>query len=102
LKHFILDKDKKVVPASFYEWTDFIGHFPNKKVAQTQLENCFISTIFTGIDTWNDSNYFETIVFDNKEHDMVEQEYYGTYEKALKGHETIVERYKKELRNETR
>ena len=84
---YILDENKKPVPASIYQWSEWSTVAGNKIVEQTYFGNVKVSTVFLGLDHsfWGGNPVlFETMIFDGV-HDQY-QERYETYDDAVKGH----------------
>ena len=76
--HYILDKNKNVIPATSKDWSDFLEDMNNRIVKQEYIEEFLFSTLFLGMD--HSFNYFirvnhpdykpyvfETIVFEEND-----------------------------------
>jgi len=82
---FILDSNFEVIPVGIRQWRTFFDS-PMRRIGDTYINDIRISTIFIGLD----NNIFETIVFYNDEEGTEDVETrYGTYIKALVGHNDI-------------
>lgn len=94
INHYILDKDKNVIPATMEEWGEFFEK-PDRYLFSTKFENSVtVSTVFVGLPlgfTQDKENplLFETMIF-NGEYDGHEERY-SSYELAKQGHYRMVE-----------
>ena len=112
-RHYILD-GRKLVEVDLLTWSKWFETAGDKRrVARDTINGYLISTVFLGLDhNFLDTGkplLFETMVFDtNKKKkyklgdremtsmgEDMEQERYETYAQAEKGHEKMIEKYKK-------
>jgi hypothetical protein len=97
---FVLDEDHNPVPATVKEWGDFRSKPDGKRVELTQLPNCWVSTVFLGMDHGYGEGapvLFETMAFEGDYHangckDEIEEgsNRYRTWDEAVAGHKEIV------------
>lgn len=93
IEHYILE-DKKAVPVSFEEWSAWFGK-GNRRVARDKIGNTEVSTVFLGLDHAFGGPVpllFETMVFGGPLDG--EENRYSTWDEAVAGHETMVEKVK--------
>ena len=107
-KHYILDESRQPVKVCLLRWARWLENVDNRRVAETETEMFWISTVFLGLD----HNYlgkgppiiFETMVFTREEHsplmhrmvrDDLDQVRYASWDDAMAGHEAMVRRYQK-------
>jgi len=97
--YFIL-KGKKVVPASMFEWAEWLGtHLKETILKQTTLKNGkWVSTVFLGLNhnllRRGKPLFFETMVFPKEGNwEELDMERYSTYEEAEKGHERMIKKW---------
>lgn len=97
--YFKLNKDKKVIPCSMYEFGKQVEDPESRRIGRTQLGPYVISTVFLMIDHGFGGEkhlFFETMIWSEKDPDAKYkfidkyQWRYETYEEAVEGHETIV------------
>jgi len=93
--YYIL-QGKEIVPATLLEWATCYTNF---RVANTQLDNVTISTVFLGIDhNYADTGppiLFETMIFGGEHNQKCWR--YATYTEAEQGHKEAVELVVKSL-----
>jgi len=91
--YYILNDQKEPVPATVFQWADFIEEPGNRLIAFNQVGKISISTVFLGIDLglglWGPPRLFETMVFGGPFDEY--QERYETYREALAGHQKALE-----------
>ena len=96
--YFILDENKNAIPANAIEWGDFFENRTNRIVKQEMVNDCWVSTIFMGIDhnpcyfkeDVHHPHIFETMVFKGKErYDYCER--YSTWQEAEDGHKKAID-----------
>jgi hypothetical protein len=96
--HYVLTKDKKVKGCGLKEWAAFYEQTDSRKIARTVVGKVVISTVFLGIDHGFDGGkpvLFETMVFGIDDDEL--QYRYCTWDKAVKGHNIVVDEVRKEL-----
>ena len=106
---YILNKDKKIIPIkttdktgkinmkNLLKWGKRLENFDDRKVKQEQVGKYFISTMFLGLDhNFSEKGkpiLWETGIKTEKEGwDIAKR--YSSYKEALKGHKSIVKKYK--------
>lgn len=100
--YYILDEDGKtpMMCANDLKWCQwFATHKDERVVAQTEVDNVRVATVFLGIDYGHGYGFpllWETTVFGGGVHDGL-CERYSSYDDAVKGHEEIVKRVKTSL-----
>lgn len=96
LDWYILDENKRAIPATAQEASAFLENFENKKVKQEVIGNNKLSTVFLGLDhRFGDGPplLFETMQFPCDNEGVVTDwgeifcDRYSTWEEALAGHE---------------
>ena len=96
--YYKLDENKKVIPSSIEEWSDFIiKEFPTNytRVGNDIIDGNLISTVFIGLSyaySIHSGNpiVFETMIFDKNNHGFY-QEKYSTWKEAEEGHKKAIE-----------
>jgi hypothetical protein len=98
---WILDGDHKPVPATIKQWGKFRREKDGRRVVLTQLPDCWVSTVFLGMDHGYGEGppvLFETMAFKGQYADGTVNEVedstdrYATWDDAVAGHEAIVNR----------
>ena len=85
--HYIL-KDKKVVKASFKDWSEFFNSPGKRIVKQEDIGEYFVSTVFIGLH----DQLFETMIFGGKYDDYEYQVRVDTWEEAEEEHKKAIEK----------
>lgn len=91
---FILDKDRNVIPATLYEWGEFLENTHEERIVnKTEINGLRVSTVFLGLDhSFNGSKHiFETMVFEENSFHENYCERYSTWEQAEEGHQRAVQ-----------
>lgn len=101
---YVLDKDKNVIPAKTLGWAEYFENSKNRIVKQEDVGDCWVSTVFLGIDhafpglselDQPDENYkpivFETMIKKFPGSWLDYQTRYSTWEEAVAGHNKAVE-----------
>lgn len=109
---YILKEGKIAECHDIKEWAEFIENPKNKRVDYTEVGDCYVSTVFLGIDHGFGSGeplLFESMVFLNRteivkapwggsyKHNPAFEEYttrYATLEEAKRGHRRLVNKMK--------
>lgn len=82
------DKQGQLIDA--FEWMKLMSDDTYKRVAYTRLGNCVISTVWTGLDSFQKlrglAMTYETMVFPVDSFNEIDMNRYGTEEEALLGH----------------
>jgi hypothetical protein len=95
---YIYDKKTgELSPVTTWRASAFLSDPANKIIEQTQLPNCWVSTVFLGLDHgFSDGAplVFETMVFPSKDdlHEL-DCERYSTLAEAKAGHARLIEKY---------
>ena len=99
---YILDDDKRPIPASRFEWHKFMDDVEHRRVGQTELhaplfdEDVLVYTVFIGMPCGDGFDLFETFVIGSKyEHDDLSQTH-RTWEVAAAIHNSVVHELKRE------
>lgn len=95
MEHYILDAEgNPVLERSMMAWTMWrVANEEAMIVARDELNNCFVSTVFLGINhNWSGGEpiLYETMVFDGPLDG--EQDRYCTKQEAEEGHKAMVAR----------
>lgn len=94
--YYIL-KDRKPVPATLFEWGEFMSKKKRHVAKSTLLNGLWVSTIFLGLVHWEDT-LFESMVFKSRfDMEEVTQRRYKTWDEAAAGHKTLVKEYSPEI-----
>ena len=95
--YYILDADKKTVPATIQEVAPLFTDIDHKRVAYTEFGSSDVSTVFLFIDHGFGADrsplLFETLVFGGPLANEMDR--YSTWDEAVAGHEAMVARVKK-------
>jgi hypothetical protein len=105
--YYKLDENKKVIPSSIEEWSNFIeGKFPTnyRHVGDEIINGIRISTVFIGlcVDFNNETrlpNVFETMIFDKNDRGIYQRRY-TTWEDAELGHQRALQWLKERCKND--
>jgi hypothetical protein len=93
--HFILDKNKNVIPATLLECGEFLETARQERIVkQEELNGYEISTVFLGIDHQfgiGPPLIFETMVFVKDDRQDIYCDRYSTWKEAEQGHKKAVE-----------
>lgn len=87
------DKSKPIRCENLSEWGEFMGDLEKRRVANTTVRGCRVSTVFLGLDYGTGNGepiLWETMVFPFSP-EVDEMRRYTSYEDAIKGHKEIVE-----------
>lgn len=99
-KYYILDKDKKPIPATMLEWAYWMRD-NSSKVVRTELNDNLVSTVFRGLNYKfvddDKPEIFETMVFgpNDEEYAIIRT---STWEEAEAAHNAIVTQLKHDLK----
>lgn len=92
---YILDGHEAVPEPYLMKWGAWLQS-ADRVVKKTKLPDCEISTVFLGLDHGYDPSkpplIFETMVFGGKFDQEMER--YSTWDEALSGHQTMIEKVK--------
>ena len=96
---YMLDENKNPVPVETpLGWGDNRKIDTQRRVAETKFPNgTWVSTVFLGLDhNFNGGTpiLFETMVFPKDDWGELDCERYCTYNEAVEGHQTMVEKWK--------
>jgi hypothetical protein len=100
--NYILNEDGKPIPEpDILKWAEWMGREGNKRIAQTEINGFWISTIFLGIDHSFIGGVFpilfETLVF-TKEGKALEEtmQRYSSKTDAIEGHKKVENQMRKQ------
>ena len=109
---YTLDEDHHLVPATLMEWAAYFEDFRHRRVAETETELFWVSTVFLGINHRHFGDgppiVFETMVFERAREVIelwgrlvsvrpdVEGWRYASWDDAVAGHDAAVSRLRKQ------
>lgn len=102
--HYIL-QGKLAVPASLMEWAMWLDTCKDRHVAEDQIGDRWVSTVFMGLDHnfFGDGPplLFETMIFGGDADEEYGQWRYSTWEEAAAGHAEVCAQVREDVRRRT-
>lgn len=100
MRHWVLDKQHKVIRATLMEWATFMQVPRVRQVGSVRVSGFLVSTIFLGIDHgWEQGPpvLWESMVFGLTAHDIECERCAGSWEQAEEMHKRMVTRVEEAL-----